>query len=216
MTHQDFLKQSIEELRLKTAAHNRLWHLGEADWSVDQDTGEIEFANKNGMVAKCSVQIIGTFDTTDSTWLWAWDHPSVQPPLRSHATRLLEYGEANKISTLTTRKLSATEDQCWEFTALACKLNDAQGGYRGPSSTTLVFMTFGEPKLSSSTKDTSSDHLNATEDDIEREFTKDIPDDTRGTVVGFITALRDWEIATHKAYYTGDDRRVSKEVVKKS
>ncbi len=216
MTHQDFLKQSIEELRLKTAAHDRLWHLGEADWSVDQDTGEIEFANKNGMVAKCSVQIIGTFDTTDSTWLWAWDHPSVQPPLRSHATRLLEYGEANKISTLTTRKLSATEDQCWEFTALACKLNDAQGGYRGPSGTTLVFMTFGEPQLSGdTTNNKNSGHVIPAENDTEPEFTKEIPDDIRDKVVGFITALRDWELASHDAY-KGDDARKSKAFIRNS
>jgi len=115
----------MEELRLKTAAHDRLWHLSNADWSVDQDTGEIAFSTPNGVVATCPVQIIGTFDTNDSTWLWAWDHPSVRASLRNHAAQVREYGETNGVSELTTRKLSATEEQCWEFTALACKLNDA-------------------------------------------------------------------------------------------
>jgi hypothetical protein len=49
---------------------------------------------------------------------------------------------------LTTQKLECTEDEAWEFTALACKLGNAQGGYRGPMGPTLVFMTFGKVSLS--------------------------------------------------------------------
>jgi hypothetical protein len=40
--------------------------------------------------------------------------------------------------------------QAWEFTALACHLCDAQGAYRGPAGTALVFMTFGEVTLAQS------------------------------------------------------------------
>jgi hypothetical protein len=79
VSYRDLVAQSLEELRLKTAAHDQLWHLSDADWSVDQDAGEIVFATRNGVVATCPVQIIGTFNTDDATWLWAWDHPSVKP-----------------------------------------------------------------------------------------------------------------------------------------
>lgn len=198
MNHRDLVAQSIEELRLKTAAHDRLWHLSDADWSVDQDTSDIVFSAPNGMVATCSVQIIGTFDTNDSTWLWAWDHPSIQPPLRDHAVRLREYGETNDIKELTTRKLSVTEEQCWEFTALACKLNDAQGGYRGPSGPTLVFMTFGEPKLSSTVTEQDASCGDTAVDDV-CEFTDDITADVQSTLAGFIKALHDWEVAAYQA-----------------
>ena len=74
LDYRPLVEQSLEELRLKTAAHDRLWHVGDADWSVDQDVGDIIFSARNGVVATCPVQIIGTFDTNDSTWLWAWDH----------------------------------------------------------------------------------------------------------------------------------------------
>ena len=201
MNHRDLVAQSMEDLRLKTEAHDRLWHLSEADWSVDQDTGEIEFSAPNGMVATCSVQIIGTFDTTDGTWLWAWDHPSVQPQLAEHAKRLHEYGETNGIGELTTRKLSSTEKQCWEFTALACKLNEAQGGYRGPAGTVLVFMTFGAPKLSSSTQpDDSPSPL----DSDDREFRPEIPSVVRSKLSSFIKALHDWEVAAHQTAENDD------------
>src|SRR5689334_10080691 len=134
------LAQSMEELRLKTQAHDGIWHLGECDWSVDQDMGTIVFTSPNGMIATCSVQIIGTYNTLDNTWLWGWDHPSIVPSIQDHAGKVREYGETNNLERLTTRKLTCSETEAWEFTALACKLSNAQGGYRGPAGTTLVFM----------------------------------------------------------------------------
>jgi hypothetical protein len=47
-----------------------------------------------------------------------------------------------------TRKLNCDEADCWEFTALACQLCKAEGAYRGPGGTTLVFMTFGKITMS--------------------------------------------------------------------
>ena len=58
-------------------------------------------------------------------------------------------GEEHGIAALTTRKLECDEAEAWEFTALACKLCDAQGGYRGPAGSTLIFMTFDDVQLSS-------------------------------------------------------------------
>jgi hypothetical protein len=142
------IQQSIEELRLKTAAHDATWHLGEAAWDVDQDAGEIVFTAPNGIAAVCPVQIIGTFNSLDNTFLWGWDHPSIEPPLRRHAEQVRAYGEQFNIEELITRKLSCSEQDAWKFTALACKLCDAQGAYRGPAGATFVFMTFGEVSLS--------------------------------------------------------------------
>jgi hypothetical protein len=143
-----FVEQSMEELRLKTAAHDAGWRLGEAAWSVDQNTGVIVFTRDDGIKATCPVQIIGTYNTEDGTWLWGWDHPSVAGPLQEHAKRVKQYGEQNHVEKLTTRKIACDESEAWEYTALACKLCDAQGAYRGPAGTALVFMTFGEVKLS--------------------------------------------------------------------
>ena len=142
------LAQSVEELRLKTDAHDAAWHLGEADWDMDQDTGQIVFRAPDGLTATCPVQIIGTYNTADGTWLWGWDHPSVDPALQEHAARVRDYGARHGIAELTTQKLRCSESEAWEFTALACKLSDAQGAYRGPAGSTFVFMTFGTVSLS--------------------------------------------------------------------
>jgi hypothetical protein len=142
------LAQSLEELRIKTAAHDGTWHLGQAAWAVDQDTGQIVFTAPGGITATCPVQIVGTYNTADGTWLWGWDHPSVEPALQEHARLVWAYGERHGIAKLTTRKLRCSEAEAWEFAALACKLGEAQGGYRGPAGQTMVFMTFGEVHLS--------------------------------------------------------------------
>lgn len=137
------LERSMNELQAKTAAHDASWHLAEADWSVDQDTGEIVFDAPNGVVATAPVQIIGTYNSIDGTWLWSWDNPSIEPELQSHALQVRDYGEKHEIDQLTTRKFACTEDDAWLLTALACKLCGAQGAYRGPADSTFIFMTFG-------------------------------------------------------------------------
>lgn len=145
------IAQGMAELRLKTQAHDAAWHLGEAEWSVDQDQGQIVFDHK-GITATAPVQIIGTFNSEDSTWLWGWDHPSVVPALQEHARRLREYGKQHGIKRLTTRKLASSESEAWEFVAVACKLCGAQGAYRGPAGSASVFMTFGDVTLSKSAR----------------------------------------------------------------
>ena len=61
---------------------------------------------------------------------------------------VLAYGKEHNIQSLITRKISCDESDCWEFTALAAKLDKAQGAYRGPAGRTYVFMTFGEVQIS--------------------------------------------------------------------
>jgi Family of unknown function (DUF6882) len=60
------LEQSMEELRLKTAAHDGTWHLSTASWSVDQDEGTIVFTAPDGVTATAPVQIIGTYNSRRS------------------------------------------------------------------------------------------------------------------------------------------------------
>ncbi len=94
------------------------------------------------------MQIVGTYNTDNGTFLWGWDHPSVAEPLRKHAALAKQFGEENGLAQYTERMVECTEEQAWEFTAVAARLGEANGAYRGPAGTALVFMTFGEVKLS--------------------------------------------------------------------
>jgi len=142
------LARSLEELRFKTQAQDQLWLLGQCAWEVDQQQGTILFTNPRGQIITAPVQIIGTYNTLDGSWLWGWDHPSVVSALQKNAYALRDYGEAQGLVRLTTSKLHCSEQEAWEFTALACCLCHAEGAYRGPAGTTLVFMTFGKATIS--------------------------------------------------------------------
>lgn len=143
-----FAQQAIEGLRLQTAAHASAWHLGKEDnWSADQEAGHISFTFSDGTIAEADMQIIGTYNIGDGTFLWGWDHPSVKEPLRAHAKLEKAFGEQYGFAQYTERKIKCTEDEAWQFTAVAARLANANGAYRGPAGTALVYMTFGKVKL---------------------------------------------------------------------
>ncbi len=141
------LARSIEELKLKSAAHDRLFQLSTADWSADLEKGLIVFTSPQGLKATCALQIVGTLNIQDGTWLWAWDNPSIDKKLQEHARAVKLYGEKHGLERLTERKFRCTETAAWEYTALACKLGGAEGAYRGPAGNTLVFMTYSDVRV---------------------------------------------------------------------
>jgi len=142
------LQTSVDELKVKTAAQTA-WGFGKFDsWNLDQDVGNLVFSNKDGTTAVCPAQIIGTYDSADKTWLWAWDNPSIADRLKTDALRVKAYGETNHIERLTTAEWKCEESDAWAMAALAVKLCGSQAAYRGPAGSTYVFITFGPVKLS--------------------------------------------------------------------
>ncbi|PXW38286.1 hypothetical protein DFO54_1236 [Erwinia sp. AG740] len=138
------IARANHEMQLRTQAAVEMWGLDVASWAVDLDAGIITFTNnEKKMVITAPVQIIGTYNTEDGTWLWGWEHPSVSDSLGEFARGVRRFGEQYGKAELTTRKITASMDEAWEFTALACYLNEGQGGYRGSSGSTDVFMVYG-------------------------------------------------------------------------
>lgn len=147
-TPEQYIEAAREGLRLQTSAHSSAWHLGnEQQWSADLDAGIIVFQFADGLKATAPIQVVGTYNQVDGTFLWGWDHPSVPEPLRKHAAVARQWGEKNKVKNFISRKISCSENDAWGFAAVANRLSNANGVYRGPSGTTLVFMTLGEVKL---------------------------------------------------------------------
>jgi hypothetical protein len=144
------IEKAVIALQTLTSAHDGMWQIGQAAWSVDQDDGTITFTSPKGLVATAPVQIVGSYNTGDGTWLWAWDNPSLDARLTEHARKVQAYGNEKGFEILTTPKLVCPEAQCWDLAALASMLAGAQGAYRGPAGATRVFMTFGRVKLTKS------------------------------------------------------------------
>ena len=141
-------KLSMEELQLKTEAHKEVWRVDKIlRWDFNQGSGLLEFSLPDGMKAVSAAQIIGTYNSEDHTWLWAWANPSIEEKLQVDARQLLKYGEEHHIARLTKRKWVGTEEDAWAMAAVAVKLCGKQGAYRGPAGATKVFMVFGEVTL---------------------------------------------------------------------
>jgi hypothetical protein len=142
------LARSKVDLAAKTQIAQQLYYIGDARgrWDVDLDIGTIEFSGPT-MTTTAPVQVIGTYNTNDGTWLWGWDHPSVPPEVAVAAKAMKAYGERHGIEAYTTRKIACSEEEAWQFAAVASYLTGAQGAYRGPSGPTLVFMTYGTVTL---------------------------------------------------------------------
>jgi len=142
-------KVAIQELELKTDAHRAVWGLDRIQrWNLSQDSGELVFSLAGGMKATAPAQIIGTFNTDDHTWLWAWANPSIDDKLKTDALKVRKYGEEHHLDRLTQPKWVGKEKDAWAMVALAVKLCDEQGAYRGPAGPTNVFIAFGEVTLS--------------------------------------------------------------------
>ncbi|WP_020180966.1 DUF6882 domain-containing protein [Methylopila sp. M107] len=146
--HATVMARARNELELKTGIADRMFGIGSAAWSVDLQEGAITFDAADGRRAVAPVQVIGTLDTKAGTWMWGWDHPSVPEPCGRDAAAVRDYGAKRGLAEFATKVIPCDEAKAWEFTSLAAHLANAQGGYRGPSGTTLVFMTFGTVTLS--------------------------------------------------------------------
>ena len=139
--------KAVNELRPKTLGHQAAWGLGNADrWDLNQDDGILIFTFPDKVVT-CEAQIIGSFDASKGTWLWAWNNPHVEKSLTRHAAQVLKYGKEHGYAKLTKAEWEASQEDAWQMAAIATLLCDAQGAYRGPADDVYVFMTFGKPKI---------------------------------------------------------------------
>lgn len=145
----DFIDGAVREMRAKTDAHAKQWRLGkESGWNVDQDKGEIEFSFADGSVVRAPVQIVGTYNRADNVFQWAWGHASVVAGMRRHAEAARQWGVRNRQAKFASRAVPATQEEAFQFTAVAATLSGAKGVYRGQTGTAWVYMTFGELRQS--------------------------------------------------------------------
>jgi hypothetical protein len=140
-------EESMEALKLQTKAH-MAWGIDKIDrWDVDQIKGEIVFTTAEGAKAIASVQIIGSYNLKDHTWLWAWANSSIQEDLKADSYKAKAFGQQKGFSKLTTDKWIGTEEEAWDMAAVANRLCERNGVYRGPAGDLRIFMTFGEIAL---------------------------------------------------------------------
>lgn len=143
---ESFLQQAMVALQAQTAHNTEAWGLGtEAQWNLDMNAGSLHFTFADGRKLSAAVQVVGTYNTANGSFLWGWDHPSVPEPLRRAARRVYDYGQTQAIDAFTTRSIHCSESDAWAYTAAAAQLDGADGAYRGDAGGTWVYMVFEKP-----------------------------------------------------------------------
>lgn len=129
--------------------HEEAWGLSRiVRWDANLEAGAITFTLDDDTVATAPMQVIGTYDTENENFLWGWDHPSVPGPLRRAAAAARDWGAEQTMVEFTHPRLNCPIDIAWEFTAVAARLDGANGAFLGESGPTRIFMTFGPITLS--------------------------------------------------------------------
>ena len=82
-------------------------------WNADLATGELMFTFDDGMTATAPLQVVGTFNTKDNTFLWGWDHPSVDETLAEHARLARNWGREHNVAKFKNRMVHCTQQEAW-------------------------------------------------------------------------------------------------------
>ncbi|MFT4562104.1 MAG: hypothetical protein ACI9BW_001848 [Gammaproteobacteria bacterium] len=140
---------SVKKLLFLTSVHERTWGISHAkSWNIDQGKGKIFWTFPNGRIVEAPVQIVGTYDPQTSTFLWSWANHSILSSMQTSASHVREYGNTHGIGRFTTNLIKISEHEAWRLTATATHLAKAKGAYRAQAGGAVVFVTFGNVKVS--------------------------------------------------------------------
>ncbi|MFZ6743127.1 DUF6882 domain-containing protein [Undibacterium sp. JH2W] len=90
------------------------------------------------------IDLIGSYSTTYSNWLWAWENFHVKENFRKRMLRGREFGEKHEYPWLNTAKWGAETADAWEMAAVAAHVLDAKGVYRSPHEGSASFLLIRE------------------------------------------------------------------------
>ncbi|MFV0260589.1 MAG: DUF6882 domain-containing protein [Acidimicrobiales bacterium] len=110
--------------------HEQSWGMSRAtDFEGDLNEGWIRWTLPD-MTAEAPMQLLGTWNPADESFLWGWDHPSAPPGSTVAAGAVKTFADKHGISELQTAKTTVAFDDGWPLAAIAVLLGDLQGIYR--------------------------------------------------------------------------------------
>jgi hypothetical protein len=111
---------------------------------LNETTGQFIFSDESHTPrVLAGVQVVGSINTTDRTWLWSWANPDVDASLYKDILEVQMLGEARGIEQLTTPFWQGDAVDGWEMTSISAYVLQAEGAYRAarPQGFTYFVMT---------------------------------------------------------------------------
>ena len=152
---EEFERQARREISQQTHKHNEKWGIGKSiRWDADLEEGIIKWTFPEKIVS-APVQVLFTYVPAEQSLMWSWNNTSVKEKLAKDSLKLKAWGEERNLSQFTTPEFKCSEAEAWGYAAIAAKVAEANGIYRGPSGRAFIFFAYGE--LSESKPDITPD-----------------------------------------------------------
>lgn len=149
-----------ESMIEQTAQAHMSWGLGSADrWDLDQRTGTISWTFPD-KVATAAAQIIGSYNPSAGSWLWAWANSSILPHMSRDSETVRDWGDEHGLAALVEPKVDVDDETAASLAALAVRITKATGFYRGTGGASYPIITFGTVTLTAEDGTTSNFEIN--------------------------------------------------------
>ena len=104
-------------------------------------TGQLVFSDASATPRVLSnVQLVGSVNTGNRSWLWSWANPDVDPALCKDILEVHLLGETRGIEQLTTPFWEGDAVDGWEMTSITAYVLQAQGAYRAATAEGFTYL----------------------------------------------------------------------------
>jgi hypothetical protein len=111
---------------------------------LNEATGQLIFSDESQTPrVLANVQVVGTVNTQDRTWLWSWADSAIDASLYRDILEVQMLGRARAIDQLTTPFWEGDAVDGWEVTSISAYVLQAAGAYRAttPHGFSYLIMT---------------------------------------------------------------------------
>ena len=113
-------------------------------YDLDSKNAKLVFKNQGIDCITASIQILGSLSTTDNTWLWAWENPSLPKHLTHQIHPLQEHFKEINFLPLAEDTLEDNDQRIIEVMAIATHILQSKGVYKHYSDTQVIFMAIND------------------------------------------------------------------------
>ncbi len=137
---QNYIDTCFDELEKKQQDLIDNFGFGSFDkFEHDFDKEEIYFINNEKIEVIAGIVPIGSYNSDNSTWMWAWANDAFPEKLKLKSSKLKALEEKTGFEMFGNDMAEIDEDMTWEIAGMALKLLSFQGVYRGPANNTQYY-----------------------------------------------------------------------------
>jgi hypothetical protein len=100
--------------------------------------------SQTGASGRRSAQILGSFDASTESWLWAWANSSIRAEMSRDSRVVRAWGERHGQAAFAQGRVRAGAEKAETLFAVAVRITRAAGCYRGSGYAAVPYLTFGD------------------------------------------------------------------------